>query len=1288
MHPSHTQAMHTVGIQQLYDSDPRPTFIVDCAAEPAAIYHVNLALLALPRLAQSLRFQNALRDWWDPMSSVDSRLQASLRHGRYQWMKFSPCQRWLVVVLVEQPPDIIDACSRPPKSIGTYSSNQPLDRQPDTIFTIKVQSTDLQEHIERLRRVDWTATSLGPIATWSHELNRLMTTLMLETRPTALFLGPDHIIIYNLAYAIISGSRHPGIIGRRIIDAWPELADPVGATIDRSRTTQFIDAPEEEYHFMIERGGLLEESFFMWSLIPLVGSIDGMYSTVTEVTKQRYVRGDACIGYLIAERDRLLERRVGALLRLAQLTSQANNAEAFWAAIRDTIHPYEYDFPTAILYSCLETENSALASSAKPITQKCVLQWTIGYSADHPAIPKTLDLADDNGLAPGIIESAIDDLVTIHHREDNVLPMSIYTEVERRGFGDPCRAMLIIPIRTSKKSISGHIVLGVNTRRPYDTEYKDWIEVLATLLSTSAASVALHEEDSRRQKQKQDKATEDREALTAEVAVLVQEANEKTRQLQNLHNVTNAVGVGYFEFDISGQLMHANDAFLLQTGHPRDLVNAPPFAFLDRVYEPDLALAMNRWHILASGEATTYEMRWRKEPNQDHGSEDDTRNYLWTLTACIPMQAEDGSVTGIFGCNTDISGQKEATRIALLRAEAERRLANFTESAPVGVYQCDSELNIEYCNDQWFRVLGHPKVPLHDIDWQSVVFEEDLESVNNDITITRTGGRPHTFSFRARKKWTGPDHVSTQTWILAMATAHHDSTGKVISFMGTLTDVSQLKWAEAIQRSRVEEALESKRQQENFIDMTSHEVRIVTLSNPLSAMVQCADSISLSLGEMKDLTDEETLDRHPIFRTKLKDTIRNSVEAIETIQACATHQKRIVDDVLTLSKLDSKLLFISPITVQPAALLQDVYKMFKEQAGKASVNLVVQCDASFTELGIHFAILDPSRVLQVLINLITNAIKFTHKELVRRVDVVMSASRHAREYLDIQYVPQKSLREDYLEQPEWGDGETFYLHFTVRDTGCGLTREHKEKLFMRFSQASPRTYVQYGGSGLGLFISRELTEMQGGRIGVQSTHGNGSKFSFYIKSRRANKPPQPDPGAAPMPTRNKAHVIQDTRAGTPKNGQLQSMHAEYHILIVEDNLINQRVLCNQLKKIGCTIQVANHGREALDELRKTTYSRSPTRTPPYKLSVVLMDVEMPVMDGKECAKAIRALQKTGEIVGHVPIIAVSANARREQIEQAKGAGMDDAISKPFRIPELMASIDNLLGKNLTTARTV
>lgn len=233
---------------------------------------------------------------------------------------------------------------------------------------------------------------------------------------------------------------------------------------------------------------------------------------------------------------------------------------------------------------------------------------------------------------------------------------------------------------------------------------------------------------------------------------------------------------------------------------------------------------------------------------------------------------------------------------------------------------------------------------------------------------------------------------------------------------------------------------------------------VLEMRNPLNAMMQSADSISTSFTEMMDIVRGDSLANHP--QNNLQELIKNSVEALETIQTCATHQKRIVDDILTLTKLDSKLLIISPTTIQPNKILHDVYKMFKDEATKTGVDFTVRKEQSVDDLGVDWAILDPNRVLQVLINIVTNAIKFTQDKPLRKVEVLMGASSKPIKRPGIEYVPQESSRNGFLEQREWGDGEVFYLHFTVRDTGCGLIPKHKAKLFARFSRATPKTHVQ------------------------------------------------------------------------------------------------------------------------------------------------------------------------------------------------------------------------------------
>lgn len=192
-------------------------------------------------------------------------------------------------------------------------------------------------------------------------------------------------------------------------------------------------------------------------------------------------------------------------------------------------------------------------------------------------------------------------------------------------------------------------------------------------------------------------------------------------------------------------------------------------------------------------------------------------------------------------------------------------------------------------------------------------------------------------------------------------------------------------------------------------------------------------------------------------------------------------QKRIIDDILSLSKLDAALLVVTPVAVQPIAVVQRALKMFEGELESNDIAMEFRMDKSYLDLEIDWVKLDPSRLLQVLINLTTNAIKFTHGQDKRTIVVSVGASRQrpTGHHSDLSYFPSRSKYKDVTSGSDWGSGGEVYLLFAVQDTGRGLDENEKTLLFQRFSQASPRTHVQYGGSGLGLFISRELTELQG-----------------------------------------------------------------------------------------------------------------------------------------------------------------------------------------------------------------
>ncbi|XP_044719958.1 histidine kinase-, DNA gyrase b-, and HSP90-like ATPase domain-containing protein [Hirsutella rhossiliensis] len=593
--------------------------------------------------------------------------------------------------------------------------------------------------------------------------------------------------------------------------------------------------------------------------------------------------------------------------------------------------------------------------------------------------------------------------------------------------------------------------------------------------------------------------------------------------------------------------------------------------------------------------------------------------------------------------------------------ESEFRFTRMAEFAPVGMFTADAQGRIDYCNDMWWQISRHSRFDETGLAWMSSVRDEDRPSL--DEAWQKLLQERMTISVEFRFKHSQQSGGNTMdTWVLMSAFPEKNGDGGLKSIFGCLTDISSQKWAEKVQNERREEAVELKRQQENFIDITSHEMR-----NPLSAVLQCADQIA------NNITAFTAHDN----KAKVETLLESCLDAANTINLCASHQKRIVDDILTLSKLDSNLLAVTPIDEQPVKVVQRALKMFESELMAHDIELYFNVDGSFEKHGVEWAKLDPSRLRQVLINLMTNAIKFTQGRDRRSITVSLSVSKDIGEvtsqgvlYFDKSDSP-RTIGMDIANEKEWGGGERINLHCSVEDTGPGLDKEELKVLFQRFQQATPRTHVQYGGSGLGLFISRILTEMQGGQIGVTSARGSGSRFNFYIQSRRKVQ--------APAMTGPQLTATPPSRMTPPVNVMSLAERPLFDVLIVEDNIVNQMVLQRQLRDCGNKTFVANHGREALQTLQKSRFWAG-QESEGVDISVILMDLEMPVMDGMTCARKIRELEREGTIVKHIPIIAVTAYARPEQIENAKAAGIDDVISKPFRIPELIPKIEELVAK--------
>ncbi len=351
--------------------------------------------------------------------------------------------------------------------------------------------------------------------------------------------------------------------------------------------------------------------------------------------------------------------------------------------------------------------------------------------------------------------------------------------------------------------------------------------------------------------------------------------------------------------------------------------------------------------------------------------------------------------------------------------------------------------------------------------------------------------------------------------------------------------------------------------------------------------------------------------------------------AARMVRDAAGSLMQILDDILDFSRIEAGELTLEARDFEPGRLLEEVVGLLGQQSRDKGLALSVHVD------GLVSPVLtgDPLRLRQVLVNLVGNSLKFTDEGSVE-VRVGQLAS----------------------------DAATETIRFEVADTGIGLDAADHARLFQPFTQADGSITRKHGGTGLGLSICRRLVDLMGGTIGAEGEPGGGAMFWFTVRLLRPETAPGPavTPVATATPPRPVMPSVPPPAPETDAGGA--------HVLLAEDNEVNQRVACLQLKKLGYSVDVVANGREAVEAVRRRRYG------------VVLMDCQMPVMDGLEATRTIRRAERPDG--GRLPIIAITANAMVGDREACLAAGMDEYIAKPVDIGVLSETLERWMDEQV------
>ena len=569
-----------------------------------------------------------------------------------------------------------------------------------------------------------------------------------------------------------------------------------------------------------------------------------------------------------------------------------------------------------------------------------------------------------------------------------------------------------------------------------------------------------------------------------------------------------------------------------------------------------------------------------------------------------------------FAFASDIRERKEAEeerrRLNEILRQSEKQLREVLGSllTPICIVRTDG--TYLYANESYSQILGiSTEILIHKTNARAIYVEVDARQ--QLLAKLAKEGQVNDFKVHLKKADGSTFWASTSVYSL-----NYD--GELV-LLSSVYDLTEQMRTEQILRDAKEAAEAANRTKSLFLSNMTHELR-----TPMNGV----------LGMTTLLLD-----------TPLDDEQR---DIVNTIRFSGDTLLTIINDVLDFSKIEANKLDLEQVPFELASTIHDTTQLVRPTVDAKGLRLTYQIEKHLPTW-IHQ---DVTRLRQILTNLISNAVKFTEKGSVHiQVSAYTSAeSQTSSPMLHRQITSTSKQARSPLKHRAWKQpsGELIQLHFSVQDSGIGIPQERLPHLFQPFSQVDASTTRRYGGTGLGLAISRQLCELMGGEMWVDSEVGKGTTFHFTMCA---------EPATAP------ANTSSEKSTDSAQSNEFEREMAIEHplsILLVEDNVVNQKVALALLNRLGYTADVAANGLEAIDALKRQHYD------------VVLMDIQMPEMDGVTATKHIRARWSPKE---QPIIIALTADAMEQQRTDYMDAGMDDYVTKPIRVAELVAALERV-----------